>query len=117
MFPIARWATTEMPSNSTPTFIIATGDWMTVKLTHCMYFQTKKNLINQNRPGKNWITNEVLLSMMVLCNDELSLASLSIIEYGACILEHVSEIKADICSNIVIITLIYHVRYYLTYMF
>ena len=55
--------------------------------------------------------------MMVLCNDELSLSSLSIIEYGACILEHVNEIKADICSNIVIITLIYHVRYYLTYMF
>ena len=35
LFPLARWATTEMPSNSPPKFPIATGEWATAKRTPC----------------------------------------------------------------------------------
>ena len=35
LFPLARWATIEMPSNRPPKFAIATGEWQTVKSTPC----------------------------------------------------------------------------------
>ena len=35
LFPLARWATIEMLSNSPPTFPIAPGEWATTKGTPC----------------------------------------------------------------------------------
>ena len=37
LFPLARWATIERPSNSPPTFPIATEEWATVKRTPCKF--------------------------------------------------------------------------------
>ena len=47
-----------------------------------MYFQTKKikQTNNRNRPGENWIANEVLLSKIDLMISELNLDSLSILQ-------------------------------------
>ena len=38
-FPLARWATIGMHSNSPPKFPIATGEWGTAKYTPCVCFK------------------------------------------------------------------------------
>ena len=40
LFPLARWATIERPSNSQPTFPIATGEWATAKRTPWVLVKT-----------------------------------------------------------------------------
>ena len=41
IFPLAPWATIEGPSNSPPTFQIATGGWATAKRTPCPLLEVK----------------------------------------------------------------------------